>query len=54
MQDKVTIKIARELYQGLSEMIPENGLYSVTEFIVFAVSNLAGGKEVVGKGKMME
>ena len=54
MQDKVTIKIAGELYRRLSEMILETGLSSVTEFIVFAVPSLTGSEEVVGKGKLME
>ncbi len=41
MKDKVTIKIPRELYNKLQEMIEETGFSSVTEFIVFVLRTLA-------------
>ncbi len=41
MQDKVTIKIPRELYHKLSQMIEGTGFSSVNEFIVFVMRTLA-------------
>jgi len=41
MADKVTIKIPRELYEKLREMIEGTGFSSVTEFIVFVMRSLA-------------
>jgi len=41
MLDRVTIKIPRELYQGLIKMIEGTGFSSVTEFIVFVMRTLA-------------
>ena len=46
MQDKVTIKIPRELYQKLSQMITDTGFSSVNEFIVFVMRTLASSREV--------
>lgn len=46
MQNKVTIKIPRELYQGLSQMIINSGFSSVNEFIVFVMRTLASGGEI--------
>jgi len=46
MQDKVTIKIPRELYQRLSQMIADTGFSSVNEFIVFVMRTLASGGEI--------
>jgi len=46
MQDKVTIKIPRELYQRLSQMRAGTGFSSVNEFIVFVMRTLASGGEV--------
>ncbi len=43
-ENKVTIKIPRELYKKLSKMVEETGFSSVTEFIVFAMRTLASGK----------
>jgi metal-responsive CopG/Arc/MetJ family transcriptional regulator len=40
MQEKVTIKIPRELYQRLSMTIDDTGFSSVTEFIVFVMRSL--------------
>ncbi len=41
MTTKVTIKIPRELYERLLEMISGTGFTSVTEFIVFVMRTLA-------------
>ena len=46
MQDKVTIKIPRELYQKLSQMITDTGFSSVNEFIVFVMRTLASSGEI--------
>lgn len=52
MQDKVTLKIPRELYQRLSQMIEGTGFSSVTEFIVFVMRTLASGGEIRGEDKL--
>jgi len=54
MQDKVTIKIPRELYQKLSQMIEGSGFSSVTEFIVFVMRSLASSGEIRGVDKLTE
>jgi Arc/MetJ-type ribon-helix-helix transcriptional regulator len=54
MQDKVTIKIPRELYQKLSQMIEGSGFSSVTEFIVFVMRSLASSGEIMGADKLTE
>jgi len=54
MQDRVTIKIPRELYQKLSQMIEGSGFSSVTEFIVFVMRSLASSGEVRGVDKLTE
>ena len=54
MQGKVTIKIPRELYQKLGQMIRETGFSSVTEFIVFVMRNLASSGEIKGEDKLTE
>jgi len=52
MENKVTIKIPRELYQKLSQMIKGTGFSSVTEFIVFVMRNLASAGEIRGEEKL--
>ena len=54
MQDKVTIKIPRELYQRLGQMIRDTGFSSVTEFIVFVMRNIASGGEIGGEDMLTE
>jgi hypothetical protein len=54
MRDKVTIKIPRELYQKLGQMILGTGFSSVTEFIVFVMRNLASSGEIKGEDKLTE
>ena len=43
-ENKVTIKIPRELYEKLSKMIEGTGFSSVTEFIIFVMRSLASGE----------
>jgi metal-responsive CopG/Arc/MetJ family transcriptional regulator len=43
MEKRVTIKIPRELYQRLSQMIAGTGFSSVNEFIVFVMRTVASG-----------
>ena len=52
--EKVTIKIPRELYQRLSEMIVGTGFSSVTEFIVFVMRSLASGGKVKEEDRLTE
>jgi len=54
MQNKVTIKIPRELYQKLSQMIEGSGFSSVTEFIVFVMRSLASSGEIGEADKLTE
>ena len=52
MENKVTIKIPRELYKRLSQMIKGTGFSSVTEFIVFVMRNLASAGEISGEERL--
>ena len=52
MQDRVTIKIPRELYQRLGQMIAGTGFSSVNEFIVFVMRNLASSGEIRGEDNL--
>jgi metal-responsive CopG/Arc/MetJ family transcriptional regulator len=54
MQCKVTIKIPRELYQKLGQMIGDTGFSSVTEFIVFVMRNLASSGEIKLEDRLTE
>jgi len=54
MSDRVTIKIPRELYQKLVEMIEGTGFSSVTEFIVFVMRSLASSGDIKGEDKLTE
>jgi len=54
VHDKVTIKIPRELYRRLSEMIQETGFSSVTEFITFVLRNLASSGDIKGEDRLTE
>jgi len=49
MENKVTIKIPRELYQRLGQMIGDTGFSSVTEFIVFVMRSLASSGRINGE-----
>lgn len=47
MEDRVTIKIPRELYRKLKVMIDGTGFSSVNEFIVFVMRTLASSGDIV-------
>jgi len=52
MESKVTIKIPRELYQRLGQMVAGTGFSSVSEFIVFVMRTLASGGEVKAEDRL--
>ena len=52
MQNKVTIKIPRELYRRLSQMIAGTGFSSVNEFIVFVMRSLGSSGEIKGEDSL--
>ena len=52
MQKRVTIKIPRELYQRLSQMIDGSGFSSVNDFIVFIMRTLASNGEGKSEDKL--
>lgn len=51
MKQKVTIKIPKELYKKLKEMIEGTGFSSVTEFIVFTMRTIVMGGKIKEKRK---
>ncbi len=54
MKDKVTIKIPRELYETLQEMIEGTGFSSTTEFIIFVMRTLASAGSIKEDDKLTE
>lgn len=54
MKDKVTIKIPRELYDTLQDMIEGTGFSSTTEFIVFVMRTLASTGRMKEDDKLTE
>jgi len=54
MQNKVTIKIPRELHQRLGQMISDTGFSSVTEFIVFVMRTLAASGELEQEDRLTD
>lgn len=50
--EKVTIKIPRELYHLLRQMIKDTGFSSVNEFIVFVMRTIASGGEIKTEDKL--
>ena len=52
MENRVTIKIPRELYQRLGQMTVGTGFSSVTEFIVFVMRTLASAGEIKGEDRL--
>jgi len=54
MENKVTIKIPRELYKKLKDIIKDTGFSSVTEFIVYAMRNIVSGGRLKGKDRLTE
>lgn len=53
-KDKVTLKIPRELYESLKEMIEGTGFSSVTEFIVFIMRSLVSSGKIKEDDKLTE
>ncbi len=51
MENKVTIKIPRELYQKLRTMIAGTGFSSASEFIIFVMRSIASGGEIGGEDR---
>jgi len=54
MSDRVTIKIPRELYENLGQMIDGTGFSSVNEFIVFVMRSLAMGGRLGSSDELTE
>lgn len=54
MKEKVTIKIPRELYEILQQMVEGTGFSSVTEFIVFVMRTLASTGKIDEDDKLTE
>ena len=52
MEKKVTIKIPRELYKKLKDIIKDTGFSSVTEFIVYAMRNIVSGGKLKGEDQL--
>jgi len=52
MENKVTIKIPRELYQKLRQMTEGTGFSSVNEFIVFVMRTLVSSGEIKGEDRL--
>jgi len=52
MENKVTIKIPRELYHKLGQMTSGTGFSSVTEFIVFVMRTIASGGDIGGEDRL--
>ena len=46
MKERVTIKIPKELYLRLKEMVEGTGFSSVTDFIVFVLRSVAMGGDL--------
>ena len=52
MESRVTIKIPRELYNKLCQMIEGTGFSSVNEFIVFVMRTVASGGDIGGMNRL--
>ncbi len=52
MENKVTIKIPRELYQKLRAIVAGTGFSSVNEFIVFVMRSIASGGEISSEDRL--
>ena len=54
MKSKVTIKIPRELYEKLLEIIENTGFSSVTEFMVYVMRNIVSGGRLGEKDQLTQ
>ena len=52
MENKVTIKVPRELYQKLRKIIAGTGFSSVNEFIVFVMRSVASDGEISSEDRL--
>jgi len=46
--DKATIKIPRNLYNNLKNLIEESGFDSVTDFVVYVLRDIASTRQLSG------
>ncbi len=51
---KVTIKIPKELYEKLGNIIEDTGFSSVTEFVVYVMRNVASGGRIKDEDKLTD
>jgi len=54
MENKVTIKIPRELYKKLKDIIKDTGFSSVTEFIIYVMRNIVSGGRLKGEDRLTD
>jgi len=52
MDNRVTIKIPRELYGKLRQLIAGTGFSSVNEFIVFVMRTVASGGNITDEDRL--
>ncbi len=51
MENKVTLKIPRPLYERLKEIISGSGFSSVNEFVVYVLRDLASSEGIIFSGR---
>lgn len=51
-KDKATIKIPRNLYERLSEIVEGSGFNSVTDFVVYVLRDLVSSQVVLEEGQL--
>jgi metal-responsive CopG/Arc/MetJ family transcriptional regulator len=51
LENKVTLKIPKPLYDKLKVVIEDSGFNSVTEFVVYILRDLVSHKEIKGKNR---
>jgi hypothetical protein len=54
MTDRVTIKIPRQLYDRLKEIVEDTGFSSVTDFVVYVMRDVAAGGKLGGKDELTD
>jgi len=52
MENRATIKIPRELYRKLSQIVTHTGFSSVNELIVFVMRTLASDEEIKSEDRL--
>ena len=53
MSDKATIKIPRNLYNRLNDVIEDTGFNSVTEFIVYVMREIISTTQLEGENEQL-